>query len=128
MKVTRDVILDLWPVYEAGEASADTRALVERFLEQDLEFARLLQEDGGVRVLRPGPQALPQDAEMQTLVRARQLVDCRRGALLIGLTLFAASAYLRQYRLIVLALSAACLAAWGLLRAFGRRWFRLPRQ
>ena len=35
MKITRDVISDLLPLYEAGEASADTRVLVEAFLKAD---------------------------------------------------------------------------------------------
>lgn len=35
MKVTKDVIADLLPLYEAGEVSADTRALVEAFLKAD---------------------------------------------------------------------------------------------
>lgn len=35
MKITKDVIADLLPLYEAGEASADTRALVEAFLKAD---------------------------------------------------------------------------------------------
>ncbi len=43
MNVTRDVILDVWPLYEANEVSADTRALVDGFLAKDAEFSRLLQ-------------------------------------------------------------------------------------
>src|SRR4029077_7540453 len=43
MNITRDVINDLWPVYAAGEASADTRLLVEEFLRQNPEVAGLLQ-------------------------------------------------------------------------------------
>lgn len=35
MNITKDVIADLLPLYEAGEASADTRALVEAFLKTD---------------------------------------------------------------------------------------------
>ena len=35
MKITRSVIVDLWAVYVSGEASADTRALVEEFLRGD---------------------------------------------------------------------------------------------
>jgi hypothetical protein len=35
MNITKDVIADLMPLYEAGEASADTRALVEAFLKAD---------------------------------------------------------------------------------------------
>ena len=35
MKITRDVVTDLLPLYVAGEASADTRALVEEYLLED---------------------------------------------------------------------------------------------
>ena len=44
MKVTRDVILDLLPLYLAGEASADTRILVEKYLETDPKLAQLAAE------------------------------------------------------------------------------------
>ena len=40
MNVTREVILDLLPVYLAGEASPATRALVEEYMEQDQELAQ----------------------------------------------------------------------------------------
>lgn len=39
MHITKDVINDLLPVYLAGEASADTRALVEEFLRADPSMA-----------------------------------------------------------------------------------------
>jgi hypothetical protein len=32
MKITADVISDLWPLYAAGEATPDSRALVDEFL------------------------------------------------------------------------------------------------
>ena len=48
MKITRDVITDLLPVYLSGEASADTKALVELFLKDDPEFAKLIEENGAV--------------------------------------------------------------------------------
>lgn len=41
MTITRDVIYDLLPGYFAGEASADTRALIDEFLMTDPEFARM---------------------------------------------------------------------------------------
>ena len=41
MKVTRDVIYDLLPSYFAGDASDDTRALVEAYFETDPEFGRM---------------------------------------------------------------------------------------
>jgi hypothetical protein len=55
MTVTRDVILDLLPLYFAGQVSADTRTLVDEFLKTDPDFARMsqrfeavLKEQGGV--------------------------------------------------------------------------------
>jgi hypothetical protein len=43
MTVTRDVILDLLPLYFAGQVSADTKALVDEFLKTDPDFARMSQ-------------------------------------------------------------------------------------
>ena len=45
MTVTREVVRDLWPVYAAGEASDDTRRLVDEFLTEDPELARTLRAD-----------------------------------------------------------------------------------
>jgi hypothetical protein len=76
MNVTREVIHGLWPVYAAGEASADTRALVEAFLRQDPEFAGLLQRRGGEDQLRrdvPGP---PPDQEARASRRTKRLLHC----------------------------------------------------
>ena len=39
MNISRDVVKDLIAVYLAGDASADTRALVESYLKTDPELA-----------------------------------------------------------------------------------------
>lgn len=52
MKITRDVVSDLWPVYVSGAASADTRTLVETFLADDPELARMLKESAGKKARR----------------------------------------------------------------------------
>jgi anti-sigma factor RsiW len=39
MEIERDVILDLLPLYLAGEASPDTQTLVEQYLASDPELA-----------------------------------------------------------------------------------------
>ena len=74
MNVTREVINDLWPVYAAGEARPDTRALVEAFLQQDPEFARLLQGRGEEALLRQNPPAPSPDREAQALRRTKRLL------------------------------------------------------
>jgi hypothetical protein len=74
MKVTREVINDLWPVYASGEASTDTRTLIEAFLKQDPEFTQLLQGRGEEALLRPNPPRLPPDREAQALKRTKRLL------------------------------------------------------
>jgi anti-sigma factor RsiW len=72
MKITRDVVSDLWPLYESGEASADTRAVVEEFLKSDSEFARRLREDESGKLLAAVPMNLAPDQETKALNRVRK--------------------------------------------------------
>jgi hypothetical protein len=125
MKVTRDVILDLWPVYEAGEASADTRSLVEQFLADDPEFARLVRGEDGNRALGPAEASLPPDHEMETLRRTQRLVRDRQSALVLAAIFFMLSAYLRYLRPWILCVSGLCVLWWLGLLFFGRRFYRL---
>jgi len=74
MNVTRDVISDLWPVYSSGEASADTRALVDAFLRQDPEFASLIRGRGEEELLGIGAPELPLDREAKALRRTKRLL------------------------------------------------------
>src|SRR5262245_10395731 len=85
MRVTRDVITDLMPAYVSGEASPDTRALVEEFLAGDPELKRIF-EQGGKDMLTAVPITLAPDHEKRTLDRARRLLRLRD--LLIALTFF----------------------------------------
>lgn len=90
---TRDVVVDLWPLYASGEASADTRALVEAFLEQDRELGERLRQPEGAG-LRPPALALPADHERATLLRtqrrrARQSMVVNSLALLASATMTA---------------------------------------
>ena len=86
MNVTRDVITDLLPLYFAGEASEDTRALVERFFEHDPEFARLARENSDNLLPVETPVTLTRENEMKTLEKTRRLV--RMHGALLGLSTF----------------------------------------
>jgi hypothetical protein len=74
MNVTREVINDLWPAYAAGDASPDTRALVEAFFRQDPEFARELQEQPTERLLQQEIPRLSPDQEAKALRRTKRLL------------------------------------------------------
>lgn len=120
MTVTHDVISDLWPVYEAGEASADTRALVEEYLAQHPGFAARLS--AGLKL--PGMEvSMRQDAETQALRKTRDLVRGRgwlRGVRLFAsvMTIFAITRIVQDTTWTVpptrfVAEAAAAAIAWG---------------
>lgn len=80
MKVTRDVVMDLLPLYAAGEACADTRALVEEFLEQDPELRQRVREGGLDALVAKGIPGgtVPPDVELRSLRRTRGLLRWQR--------------------------------------------------
>ena len=73
MKTTEldhEILLDLLPVYLAGDASPATRALVEQRMETDPRFAELVRTAEKVRLPAPAPQAT--DSEMKAFLRTRR--------------------------------------------------------
>jgi len=84
LNITRDVVADLWPIYEAGEASADTRALVDEFLAGDPAFAQTLRT---APALGSATVAVPVETKLAALKRTSDLV--RGNSWLRGLRLFA---------------------------------------
>jgi len=76
MTVTRDVILDLLPLYLADEASADTRALVAAHLERDSDLAALARS-WRERLPAPPPAALGQDEPAKAFHQAQRLILIR---------------------------------------------------
>lgn len=88
MKVTRDVISDLWPVYESGEASLDTKTIVEEFLAQDAAFAAVLRAKPNIPSMEV---RMSPESETMALKRTRDLVKGR--------------SWLRPIRLFALAMS-----------------------
>lgn len=83
MNVTRNVVKDLLTLYLAGEASADTRALVDEYLKTDPELARELEAS------RAGdlglPDTRPPNAEKQALDETRQLLKTRTSTLVVAI-------------------------------------------
>ena len=57
MEITRNIILDLMPLYLANEVSADTRALVEKYLETDSELANVAKQLSAME--KPGDIPVP---------------------------------------------------------------------
>lgn len=72
MEITRNIILDLLPLYSANEVSADTRALVEKYLKTDPELANVAKQLESMEKPRKIPVPLSQDDEMQAYRKARR--------------------------------------------------------
>jgi hypothetical protein len=73
LNVTRDVITDLLPIYESGEASRDTQQLVQRFLDRDPEFSHWISRLKQTRL--NGKEALPApEVELKSLMRTKTLM------------------------------------------------------
>jgi len=84
MNVTRDVIRDLVSLVEAGEASADTRALVETSLAADPDLASEVAESARLAALPPTP-APAVEAEKAALDATRRLLKSRSQTLAVAL-------------------------------------------
>jgi hypothetical protein len=80
-ELTRDVIVDLWPLCQSGEASPDTRRMVDAFLQEDRAFATRLKESDDVAAVVPRLRLSP-DVERRLLDHARS--RAQRKLLLAG--------------------------------------------
>jgi len=76
MKVTRNVILDLLPLYYSDEASPDTRILVEQHLADDPDLARLANE-GRAQLTAPPPPPVNPDSEALAYLEAKRQIANR---------------------------------------------------
>ena len=88
MKVTREVVTDLLPIYFAGEASGDTKVLVEDYFRQDPDFARIARTAATplktLRTVKPiAPTAEREKRDLKSV-----MWGLRRRTWLFGVSLF----------------------------------------
>ena len=110
MNVTREVILDLMPLYASGEASQATRDLVDEYLKTDPELAERVRALGPQGFPRDAP-ALPPELELRSLGRTRRLLSLQRWLFALAITFTALSLTseitfhgggIRQFRLLII--------------------------
>lgn len=84
MEISRNVILDLLPLYHAGEVSADTKALVEAYLRANPEFSQssaALANDALAAAVE-----LPANHEVKALEQVKRVIRLR--SWLLGAAIF----------------------------------------
>lgn len=92
MDITHPIISDLWPLYASGEASPETRALVEEYLASDPVFAKTLHESSGLTFGTTSGPDLPPGHELKTLAKIKRRLWGYPGLLQMAI-LFSAFAF-----------------------------------
>ncbi len=86
MNITRDVIIDLLPAYQSGEASADTRALIDEMAARDPDIARLVASARNERTdVMPQNIPLPPNLERDIVSRTRAVLRRRSWTLALAI-------------------------------------------
>jgi anti-sigma factor RsiW len=76
-RITRNVVLDLLPLYVADEVSADTRVLVEEYLEADPELASIAEESAAMELSSDIPVPLTKEDQMRAYREAKRIMLLR---------------------------------------------------
>jgi hypothetical protein len=87
MEVTRNVILDLLPLYLASEVSPDSRKLVEKYLQTDPGLARLAERTAAINLREEVPVPLTQEDQMEAYKEAKRVMFWRT-VVVAGLIVF----------------------------------------
>jgi len=77
MEITRNVILDLLPLYLADEVSEDTRALVEKYVETDPELADIANQKETIDFPNDIPIPLTKEDKMEAYMQAKRYIFLR---------------------------------------------------
>ena len=78
MNVTREVIVGLLPLYLAGEASVDSRVLIEEFLKQDPELARSIRSEWMTKMNAAAPSTLPPELELRAFRKTKRMIGWQK--------------------------------------------------
>ncbi len=82
-EITKNVIMDLLPLYLAGDVSEDTSALVKRFIESNPEMAEIVDQMKKAEALNEVPAPFSKEVAMKTFQEAKKWTVIRT----LGLTL-----------------------------------------
>ena len=91
MKVTRNVILDLLPLYLGDEVSDDTRTLVKEYMKTDPELVEIAERSSAATQKLDIPVPLTKDDKMEAYKEAKHELYNRviLFSAIIGVVLFA---------------------------------------
>ena len=75
MEITREVIIDLLPLYLADEVSTNTRALIEKYLDTDSELAKhVRQQKEAMELSGDIPVPLTEEAQLKAYKKSKMIL------------------------------------------------------
>ena len=77
MEITRNVILDLMPLYLANEVSEDTRALVEEYLKKDPQLEKVARQTASEQLSSKVPAPSTQNGGLKAYSLAKRALIWR---------------------------------------------------
>lgn len=89
MNITRNVILDLIPLYAANELSEDSRRIVEDFLKTDPGLAELVKKMAANGLRGTPPAAPSRDTELRAFAQTKKIMLVRNAIWVLAVLLFA---------------------------------------
>ena len=72
--ITRNIILDLLPLYLANEVSADTRAFVDDYLKTDPQLRKVVRQSLAIENTEDIPVPLSQDDKIKSYKKAKRKI------------------------------------------------------
>lgn len=73
-RIPQHIILDLLPLYIEGEVSSETHGLIEEYLKQDPQLAKLVEQAKIAPSLQEIPAPLKKENEMEALKKVKKLM------------------------------------------------------
>ena len=93
-EVTKNIILDLLPLYISGEASEDTATLVKKYLDTDPDLAELARQMMQTNTHNEAPAPRSKEAEMEGFEKTKQLLVIRSTIVVSLVAMFLCAAML----------------------------------
>lgn len=132
MKVTREVVVDLLPLYLSGDASDDTRRLVDDFMTTDPEFAQVATGTSNAFLGHEDLPPISPEIELQTIKKIKSLVRLRDALFWIAAfltptplavwnTSWGSGYLIRDYPILAAGLGVVAITTWCCYFALKRR-------
>lgn len=101
-EVSKNVIMDLMPLYLAGEASEESAALVQQYVESSPEMAEILDQMKKAEALKQAPVAFSTETAIRMFQEAKKWTVIRTLGLtlIIGMLVLAALVVMLAYDLL----------------------------